>query len=572
MNIKKLYIVGIIVIILIICLVCFIVFRKRRVQKLRDRLEELERQRNLIVATPVMTELDKVKVIINNSDLQNKYSDWQKRYKIIKSRRYEEITDKLLEVDTLLEEGSYKEAKEALVNLEMEIYKLRVSTDNLLDEIREVTMSEERNRTIVTKLKSRFRELEKMLDNNRSAYGDVITNIELQFENIEKKFTDFEDVMEKNEYEEVVSLVKVLDEMIAHIGVVVEELPDVVLLTDKIIPNRIKEVRDAYEKLVAKQFPLEHMKVPYNLEQIEKKVDDIKTRVKILNLEDSMFELKTFLDYLDNLFTDFEIEKKSKKLFDETARAFKIKLQKINRIVTDIYNQLDDIKSMYDLEPEDLADLEQINKELYNINNNFNSIIGELKHKTLPYSKLKDRMISLSSGFGAVEDDLNLCLKSLGSMHDDEMRAREQLDEITELLNKCKFKIRHNPLPIISNNYFVELSEANDAIYEIVKELEKTPITIKTLNIRVDTARDLSLKLYGTTNEMVKTAKLSEMTILYGNRYKPVDKDIEMGLDAASQLFFKGNYKKSLETAIAAINIIEPDIYKKMLSLYKESE
>ena len=30
----------------------------------------------------------------------------------------------------------------------MEIYKLRVSTDNLLDEIREVTMSEERNRAI----------------------------------------------------------------------------------------------------------------------------------------------------------------------------------------------------------------------------------------------------------------------------------------------------------------------------------------------------------------------------------------------------------------------------------------
>lgn len=69
---------------------------------------------------------------------------------------------------------------------------------------------------------------------------------------------------------------------------------------------------------------------------------------------------------------------------------------------------------------------------------------------------------------------------------------------------------------------------------------------------------------------MIKTAKLCEMTIMYGNRYKPVDKDIENGLDTAGQLFFKGNYKKSLETAIAAINIIEPDIYKKMLNLYKE--
>ena len=154
--------------------------------------------------------------------------------------------------------------------------------------------------------------------------------------------------------------------------------------------------------------------------------------------------------------------------------------------------------------------------------------------------------------------------------HDDEMRAREQLDEITELLKKCKSKIRKNPLPIISNNYFVELSEANEAIYEIVKELEKTPITIKTLNIRVDTARDLSLKLYSTTNEMIKTARMSEMTIIYGNRYKPIDKDIEKGLDVASQIFFKGNYKKSLETAIAAINIIEPDIHNKMLNLYKD--
>lgn len=70
---------------------------------------------------------------------------------------------------------------------------------------------------------------------------------------------------------------------------------------------------------------------------------------------------------------------------------------------------------------------------------------------------------------------------------------------------------------------------------------------------------------------MIKTARLAEMTIVYGNRYKVMDEDIERGLDVASQLFFKGNYKKSLETAIAAINIVEPDILKKMLEVYKTS-
>ena len=570
MDIKTLYLSSIIIVALILIAVFFIMHKRKKYKDLREKLDELERQRNLIVATPIMTELDKIKVIVKNDQLEDKYNEWTKRYDIIKNERYSEITDKLLDVDNLIESRNYKEARDKVVDLEMEIYKLRVSTDNLLDEIREVTMSEERNRAIVTKLKSRFRELERTLNNNKAAYGDVVTNIELQFENIEKNFTDFEEVMEQNEYEEVVGLVKVLDEMIAHMGVVIEELPDLILLTDKILPARIKEVNDTYDKLNAKDYPLDYMKVPYNILQIEKKLNNIKTRIKILNLEDSMFELKTFLDYLDGLLNDFEIEKRAKKVFDETARSFKIKLEKVNKIVTDIYNQLDDIKNMYNLNSEDLNDLEAVNKDLYNANSKFNNIIGDLKNKKAPYSKLKDRISKLSSNFGTIEENLNICLKSLGSMHDDEMRAREQLEEITELLKKCRLKIRKNPLPIVSNNYFVELSEANDAIYEIIKELEKTPITIKTLNIRVDTARDLSLKLYSTTNEMIKTAKLSEMTIIYGNRYKPVDKDIEQGLDIAGQLFFKGNYKKSLETAIAAINIIEPDIHKKMLSLYKD--
>ena len=570
MDIKTLYLSSIIIVALILIAVFFIMHKRKKYKDLREKLDELERQRNLIVATPIMTELDKIKVIVKNDQLEDKYNEWTKRYDIIKNERYSEITDKLLDVDNLIESRNYKEARDKVVELEMEIYKLRVSTDNLLDEIREVTMSEERNRAIVTKLKSRFRELERTLNNNKAAYGDVVTNIELQFENIEKNFTDFEEVMEQNEYEEVVGLVKVLDEMIAHMGVVIEELPDLILLTDKILPARIKEVNDTYDKLNAKDYPLDYMKVPYNILQIEKKLNNIKTRIKILNLEDSMFELKTFLDYLDGLLNDFEIEKRAKKVFDETARSFKIKLEKVNKIVTDIYNQLDDIKNMYNLNSEDLNDLEAVNKDLYNANSEFNNIIGDLKNKKAPYSKLKDRISKLSSNFGTIEENLNICLKSLGSMHDDEMRAREQLEEITELLKKCRLKIRKNPLPIVSNNYFVELSEANDAIYEIIKELEKTPITIKTLNIRVDTARDLSLKLYSTTNEMIKTAKLSEMTIIYGNRYKPVDKDIEQGLDIAGQLFFKGNYKKSLETAIAAINIIEPDIHKKMLSLYKD--
>lgn len=569
MDKQSIYLISAIVVGILFVIFLIILLKKKRIISLQKQVQELERQRNLIVSTPIASELAKIDVIIKNDKLESKYESWQERYRVIKENRFQVITDMLLEIDGLIESNDIKTAKQKIMELEMEIYKLRVSTDNLLDEIREVTMSEERNRAIVTKLKSKFRELERTFTTNQSSYGDIDKFIELQFENIEKRFQEFETIMENNDYSEIVSSVKVLDEMIAHISTVIEEVPDLLLLTNKIIPSRIAEIKDTYNYLLSKNYPLSYLNVEYNIDKIEKSIKEILDRVKILNLEDSMLELKTYLDYLDNLLNDFEIEKRSKKIFDEEARTFKNKISKINKIVSDIYEQLNDIKNMYNLSEDDLQELENVNKNLYEINKSYNIIVGDLKSKKEPYSSLKEKIESLSNKLSTTENDLDICLKSLGSMQEDEQRAREQLKEITNLLSKCKTNIRNYPLPIINSNYFVELSEANDAIGEIVKELEKTPITIKTLNIRVDTARDLSLKLFNTTTEMIKTAKLAEMIIVYGNRYKPLDKDIERGLDMASNLFFKGNYKESLETSIATINIVEPDIYNKMLNIYK---
>lgn len=566
------YLIAGISLAIIMLIVIIVLIKKKKIKSYKEELMDLERQRNLVISTPVMMELSKIETLLNNDKLKEKYEEWKERYQAIKNDRFPKITDMLLEADNLIESKSLKEAKDAMTKLEMEIYKIRVSVDNLLNEIREIAMSEERNRAIVTKLKSKYREVQRSFESKKESYREIAKYIELQFENIEKRFQDFEIIMENNDYTEVVNSVKAIDEVIAHISTVVLEVPDLVLLTNKILPERIKEVSEKYNDMVDKGYPLDYLNIDYNIDQINKKISSIQDRAKILNLEDSLFEAKTFLDYLDGVLNDLDVEKRSKKLFDELANEFKEKIVKMNDIVTDIYDQLEDIKNMYNLQLEDLKDLEDFNKSLFQVNNSYNGIITKLKNKEEPYSTLYEELHALSSKFESLEGTLNECLRNLGSMQEDEARAREQYDEIINLLKRCKMQIKSYKLPIISNNYFVELQEATDAVLEIEKELNKTPITIKTLNIRVDTARDLSFKLYNTTNEIIKTAKLCEMTIIYGNRYKPLDPDIEAGLNVASKLFFRGNYTKGLETAIASINVVEPDIYAKMLNLYKETK
>ena len=103
----------------------------------------------------------------------------------------------------------------------------------------------------------------------------------------------------------------------------------------------------------------------------------------------------------------------------------------------------------------------------------------------------------------------------------------------------------------------------------MILELEKTPISIKTLNTRVDTARDLVLKVFNTSIEIVKTASMAENAIVYGNRYRYTNSSINAGLTKAERDFFKGNFKSSLEYAINSINVVEPGIHKRLLDAYK---
>ncbi len=558
----------VIAVVLIIVVLNLIQRQKRK--EFEKEVQELDKEKNVIASTPVMAELSKVEAIVKNDKMEEKYKRWQKRFEEIKNDRITKLTDMIVDLELSVSMKDYKTMRLKLAKTEMEIYKVKTSADHLLGEIQEITVSEEKYRSIITKLKAKYRELNSKYQDHKSDYDEIQDAIDLQFENIERRFADFEEVMENNEYNEVVHVVKALDTMIDHMSIVIDEVPNLVLLGKQLIPKRIEEITSTYETMVKDGYVLDYLNIPYNMEEALKNVKEIIDRVKVLNLEECMFELKTMLDYLDSLFHDFEKEKLSRKLYEENALDFDRKLKKINKIVSDIYEQMDDIKNMYDLSDDDIKDMEDVRMRLLALNKSYQELLEQKEKKQLSFTKLASELEVMSNLLKQLEEDLDQSLKSLGSMYDDEVRAREQLNEIQELLKECKLRIRSYKLPIITNNYFVELAEANEAILEIIKELEKKPIVIKVLNTRVDTARDLVLKLYHTTNEMIKTAQLAERAIVYGNRYRSNMEEIDRGLTNAEMLFYKGNYKGALETSINTIDLIDSEIHEKLLNFYGE--
>ncbi len=541
-------------------------------KKIKKRLEQLEIEKNKIDSAPIMPELSKIEAFLKNEKIEILYNDWKNRLNEIKNTEIPKITDMLLDADYSVSKMDYKNALYKIAKLEMQLYKVRQSTDELLDEIKEITTSEERNRAIITKLKANYRELYQKYNDSKSEYGDVANSVNLQFENIAKRFEDFERVMENNEYTEVTAIIKAIDEMLKHMTVVVEEVPVIILMADSILPKRIKEASETYSAMLKSGYPLDYLNVEYNINEANKKISDIKDRAKVLNLEDSLFELKILLEYFDGLFNDFEKEKNERKAYEDASSAFKIRLEKMQNLLKDIFKQIDDIKTVYNLSPDDMQLLNEVNTQMQILSDDYKTLIDHTGNNTFAFSKLTKEIELLVNRLILLEDKLDTSLNVIGSMKEDEVRARQQLEEIKSILKDAKHKIREYNFPVIPQTYYVELNEANEAIKEIVKELDKKPITISVLNTRVDTARDLVLKLYSRTKDLIKTARFSEMAIVYGNRYRSSYEEIDKHLNASEVLFNRGEYTKSLELTINVLNRLEPGIYDKLTRLYQEQK
>ena len=538
-------------------LITLMVTRKQASKKYKNKVNELDVEKNQLINVKILSEITKVRSLVKTDNLKHKLEDWDKTFNYIKEDMLPKITDEISDVDFLIDKRDYKTAVKKMTGIEIEIEKLRRKSKKLIEEIQIITNSEERNRALITKLKVEYRELYSKFTRNEKEYGELKEIIEKEFQKIDEKFQAFENAMDQNDYVEVEKIVVVVEEELAKLKNILDNIASILLMATVLVPGKIEEAKTMYARMIRDGYPLDYLNVEYNIEEIEKKIDGIMDNIRALEMEDANIELKTILDYFSTLFKDFDKEKECKDNFKEGCKKFRYKLEKVNKVVYDIYIQIDDIKVTYDLTEEEINRFSTLNKNLEDINQNFKILLEHGKTKTFAYSQLYDELEGLEIKLSRLQDDLDFQLKSITSMQDDEYRAKEQLATIQNLLKQSKMKLKDYKLPVIPSSYYVELKEAQDAIREIVKELDKKPIVIKILNIRVDTERDLVFKIYNKTSDMIKISQMSEDMILYGNRYRSSYPEVEQGLEQATTLFYKGQYEQALETAEKTIKLVE---------------
>ena len=286
----SIFIFASITISVVLCLI-----QNRKKKKYKKMIDKLEVEKNQLDTSPIAPELDKLEGYLNNDKIKAKYEDWRDRLDYIKTKQIPAITNMLLEAEYSLNKMDYKSSMCKIAKLEMEIYKVRSNSEILLEEILDVTNSEEKNRTLITNLKSEYRDLYNKYNSSINDFGSAAKYVGLQFENISKRFEVFENLMDNNDYLELGNVIKAIEEMLEHMKTVLDEVPPIVLLAENILPKRISELKKTYTDMLNDHYPLDYLNIDYNLVEANNKINDVVDRLKVLNLEDSLFELKVLM-------------------------------------------------------------------------------------------------------------------------------------------------------------------------------------------------------------------------------------------------------------------------------------
>ena len=239
---KGLYIGTLIVFLIVFIVILISVIKSKKKKRMYKALDELEKEKNLLINVPVLSELSKVEALIKNNKLEEKYNAWKLKFDIIEKETIPYINDMLIEADFLVEKSSSKEVYKKIAEIEIKLAEIKTKVKKIMSEIKEITLSEEKNRATVIKLKSQYRNLKSKFESAKSDYEETTKTIELQFETIEKRFEEFEIVMEKKDYDEVIYVVKGLTEMLDHMSIVINEMPEIMLMGKSLIPKRTEDV------------------------------------------------------------------------------------------------------------------------------------------------------------------------------------------------------------------------------------------------------------------------------------------------------------------------------------------
>ena len=545
---------AIIAIVATIFLVILIVHfsEKRQIRELENRYSQI----HSFFTSDCVNSINRIETISKNNSTYIQILD------SVKAQFTKIITDGdkrcYLAVSSLKElvgEKKYKGLKQIISSTKQSMDEFEKSVNELNDDLQNLLKPEEECRSLSVALKEKYRNLKAEYEKNTTELATLAPQFNKLFNFATKNFSEFEDALNSADYDKAKKILPKVEEIIDATSKVMDKLPYLNTLCDKVIPARIQELENEISDMNSQSYPLHHLHLNAELEWMKNELSKCKKRLNVLSTKGVEESFNAIIAKINFLVESFKKEKAAKEEFDKKALTIDSSTYECEKKYANLQNNLNRYCEVYKIEKTYLDQIQIIKGMIDEMSTKKRTLDSYINSSTrLPYSTLITNINDLNSKVNSIQkafDDFHVYLLSLKK--DSEKTAIFINETYTNLLIE-ENKIRKAHVETLSNVFNVRIDELKKRVEALYTLLNIRPIDVMSINsTREEIDNDFSI-LRNNIKEELENLNRAENLIVYDNMFRLNDNETRRQLAVIENSFWEADFTRASTLAINIYN------------------
>ena len=476
------------------------------------------------------------------------------------SRRFKEIyenDDKFAEsmirqLNALINNKQYKNIKSVISDAKKAMSTFEDKVNTLDNDLYVLIKPEEDSRQSILKLKENYRRVKQTFYANSSDLDLVSSSINQVFDKLDQMFVDFETHIESAEYDEAQALLPTIGKVVSALESALSQLPNLCILVNTVIPEKISELKKNYEEVEAQGLPLYNLSFSVRLGEWNNDLSIIRTRLTKLEITNIMEALDALQSEIEEVQYQLNGEQSDKKYFEENNQAIYNKVIELEKVFLKICSLLPDVYKTYVVTDEKKETVDEL-KQTMNALGTVKQSLDNYVHSSLkqPFSSLRNKLDELSDQYEKAKEGIDNFKAYVDFLKSSSEEAYTLVFVYYYRLKQVESLLREIALPLFSEQYKARIEDCYDLLNEIDKAVKVQPIAVDEINEKVRALKSSANALFDEVENKFREMQLAESAVVYANRDRNHQDDVHQQLCQLEESFYHGEFVKVYHDANA---------------------
>ena len=562
------YLIIAVAILLLISYVVAIYVKKRNESKLAILEEKKEELYNL----PVNDEVEAVKNMHLIGQSQVAFREWNQKWVDLSLNSFADIENNLFEAEGYNNSFRFFKASHQIDQIESQITLIEEDIASIRNALADLEKQEAKNSGRVLHTLDLFEELQHRVADHSEEYGQGLSEIEKQLENIQSEFSQFVTLNSSGDPVEAAVILDNVENHILALTHIVDRMPAIVTTLSKDLPDQLEDLEDGYRKLLDANYHFVETDIEARFQLLYEALKKNNENIAQLELDNADYENTQVQEEINSLYDIFTREIAAQKVVEGLVATLPTYFKHMKENNALLIKDIERLNKNYLLSESDESHVSRLQRELESFELAIEEATSNQDEPTQAYSIIEENLESLQEKLKEIEDEQISISERLARIEKDDYNARQKATIYANRLHTIERYMEKRNLPGIPQSFLKLFFTASNNTEDLMAELDHKLVNIEAVTRILEIVTNNMETLETETYNIVQYATLTEQLLQYSNRYRSFDERIQEAFNEALAIFETDfDYRASFDKISEALEVAEPGVSKRFVSSYEKT-